>query len=154
MSVNLVLFKKNGSQKDFPLPSDITVIGRHRGCDLCIPLMSVSRRHCRLNYNEGVLKIHDLGSRNGTVLNGKPTNEAVIKAGDSVKIGPLVFVFQIDEKPREIVNPGLAAQKSARKDTPIEDAIDEQFAPFTESEESDSLPDELDLDLSEESSLT
>jgi len=45
MVVNLVLVSKNGDQKTFPLPSNVTVIGRRRNCDLWIPLDSVSRRH-------------------------------------------------------------------------------------------------------------
>ena len=103
MDVNLVLFKKSGSQKIFPLPSSVTVIGRRRDCDLHIPVMSVSRRHCQLSYNEGVLKIRDLGSRNGTYLNSKLIDEAAVQAGDSIGIGPLTFVFQIDGRPQNLI---------------------------------------------------
>ena len=149
MEVNLVLFKKNGLQEKFPLPSEVTIIGRHRGCDLCIPLNSVSRKHCRLNYDDGVLKIRDLSSRNGTVLNGEAVDEAVVKAGDSVKVGPLVFAFQIDGVPDKLIKPDLTAQKSARKDTSTGGITDEQFASFTDIEESGSLSDGSDLDLSE-----
>ena len=87
MDVSLVLFKKDGSQKTFSLPSAITVIGRRHDCDLCIPLMVVSRRHCQLNYNNEALKIRDLGSRAGTLLNGKPIDEATVRAGDYIKVG-------------------------------------------------------------------
>ena len=61
MDVSLVLFKKDGSRKAFSLPSSVTVIGRRSDCDLYIPLMPISRRHCQLNHDEGVLKIRDLG---------------------------------------------------------------------------------------------
>ena len=37
MDVNLVLFKKDGSQKAFSVASDTTIIGRRHDCDLCIP---------------------------------------------------------------------------------------------------------------------
>jgi len=61
MVVNLVLVSKNGDQKTFPLPSNVTVIGRRRNCDLWIPLDSVSRRHCQLSLEDGTLKVRDLG---------------------------------------------------------------------------------------------
>jgi pSer/pThr/pTyr-binding forkhead associated (FHA) protein len=149
MDVNLVLLKKNGSPKFFSLPSSVTVIGRRHSCDLCIPLMSVSRRHCQLNYDDGVLKIRDLNSRNGTYLNGKRINEAVIQAGDSIKIGPLTFVLQIDSQPKTIAVPDLAARSSSPKDAATEDSafdealedniIDEQLDDFTELDDLDSL---------------
>lgn len=139
MDVNLVLLKKNGSHKFFSLPSSVTVIGRRHSCDLCIPLMSVSRRHCQLNYDEGVLKIRDLGSSNGTYLNGKRVDEAVIQAGDSIKIGPLTFVLQIDGQPKDIAEPDLAARNLSRQDAAMEDTVDEQLDNFAELDELDSL---------------
>jgi pSer/pThr/pTyr-binding forkhead associated (FHA) protein len=139
MDVNLVLLKKNGSHKFFPLPSSVTVIGRRHSCDLCIPLMSVSRRHCQLNYDDGVLKIRDLDSRNGTYLNGKRIDEAVIQAGDSIKIGPLTFVLQIDGQPQTIAEPDLAAQSSSRQDAATEDIVDEQLDTSAELDDLDSL---------------
>ncbi len=139
MDINLVLLKKNGSHKFFPLPSSVTVIGRRHSCDLCIPLMSVSRRHCQLNYDDGVLKIRDLDSRNGTYLNGKRIDEAVIQAGDSIKIGPLTFVLQIDGQPQTIAEPDLAAQSSSRQDAATEDIVDEQLDTSAELDDLDSL---------------
>jgi pSer/pThr/pTyr-binding forkhead associated (FHA) protein len=139
MDINLVLLKKNGSHKFFPLPSSVTVIGRRHSCDLCIPLMSVSRRHCQLNYDDGVLKIRDLDSRNGTYLNGKRIDEAVIQAGDSVKIGPLTFILQIDGQPQTIAEPDLAARSSSRQDAATEDIVDEQLDNFAELDDLDSL---------------
>jgi pSer/pThr/pTyr-binding forkhead associated (FHA) protein len=116
MDVILILFKKNGSQKSFSLPSDVTVIGRRQDCDLCIPLMSVSRRHCQLNSNKDTLKIRDLDSHNGTYLNGKTINEATAKPGDYLKIGPLTFLIQIDGKPEEIVPPQQPSEKPAKEE--------------------------------------
>ena len=87
MKVNLVLFKKSGFRKSFPLASSVTVVGRRRDCDLCIPLMVVSRRHCELNQDMGRLTLRDMGSSNGTLLNGKRVEESIVKAGDIVFFG-------------------------------------------------------------------
>jgi len=139
MDVNLVLLKKKGLHKFFPLPSSVTVIGRRHSCDLCIPLMSVSKRHCQLNYDEGVLKIRDLGSRNGIHLNGKRIDEAVIQAGDSIQIGPLTFVLQIDGQPETIAKSDLAAQNMSKEGAATGDTVDKQLDNFTELDELDLL---------------
>ena len=102
MNVNLVMLKKNGTQKSFSVPSSVTVIGRRGDCDLCIPLMVVSRRHCELNQDQGQLRIRDLGSRNGTFLNGNKIGEAQLSPGDNIQVGPLSFAVQIDGQPEKL----------------------------------------------------
>ena len=114
MDVNLVLFKKGGSQKTFSLPDTTTVMGRRHDCDLCIPLKTVSRRHCQLNQNKEAVTIRDLGSRVGTFLNGKRIEEAALKPGDYIRIGPLIFLLQIDGEPEKIIPPKPAKPKPAK----------------------------------------
>ena len=141
MNVNLVLFKSNGIYKSFPLPSSLTVIGRRADCDLYAPLMSVSKRHCQLSCNEGGLRIRDLGSRNGTYVNGERINEAEVKAGDRVKIGPLKFLLQIDGQPANIEMGGAATAKSPREDIPQEELIDEMLDEFDNLDDLEPLDD-------------
>jgi len=143
VDVNLVLFKKNGSHKIFPLPSDVTVIGRRSNCDLYIPATSVSRKHCQLNRHQGALKVRDLSSRNGTYLNGKRVDEAEIKAGDSIKVGPLTFVLQIDGQPKNINMPGPATGKQLEKKASTDNLKSEDSDIFPELDEPGEL-DELD----------
>jgi len=102
MKVNLVLLKVGGNNKAFSLPSSVTIVGRRQDCDLCVPLMVISRRHCALNTDGGRLSIRDLGSSNGTLVNGDKIEEMDLSAGDRVSIGPLNFVVQIDGVPDEI----------------------------------------------------
>lgn len=118
MDVNLVLLKKGGSQKSFSLPDSTTVIGRRGDCDLCIPLKTVSRKHCQLNQNNETINIRDLGSRSGTFLNGKRINEAAVKAGDYIRIGPLIFGLQINGQPEKIIPPKPAKPKPAKPKPP------------------------------------
>ncbi len=101
MEVNLILLKNGESRKSFTLPSSVTVIGRRQDCDLCVPLMVISRRHCQVTIDEDVLNIRDLGSRNGTFVNGERIDETLICAGDIIEIGPLKFVVQVDGAPEE-----------------------------------------------------
>jgi predicted component of type VI protein secretion system len=112
MNASLVLLKKNGAYQAFPLPSAVTVIGRRSDCDLRIPLPMVSRRHCQLTLNKSTLELRDLESRGGTFLNDKRVDgETAMKAGDYLRIGPLIFVCRIDGKPEKIVPPKKAAAK-------------------------------------------
>ena len=99
MQVNLILFKKDGNTKIFSLPSSVTTVGRRRDCDLCIPLMAISRKHCELNTDQSRLMVRDLGSKNGTFLNGNRIEEAVIKAGDHLRLGSLDFCVQVNGQP-------------------------------------------------------
>ena len=99
MQVNLVFLKKDGTISSFSLPSTVTFIGRRQDCDFCIPLMVVSRRHCEVNLDFGKITVRDLKSRNGTLVNGNPIEEAQLKADDVLQIGPVKFVVQVDGTP-------------------------------------------------------
>jgi len=126
MDVNLVLFKKSGATKSFHLSSSLTIIGRRQECDLCIPLMIVSRRHCELNQDKERLKIRDLGSRNGTFINGRRVDEAEVKAGDKVQIGPLTFTVQIDQQPAELTTSDMEILQPPEHALESEKQADEQ----------------------------
>ncbi len=104
MDVKLVMFKSNGQRKDLPVINPTSVIGRAENCDLRIPLVSVSRRHCQLTKDPARIKVKDLGSSNGTYVNNKRVNEAILKPGDRLVIGPVVFTLQVDGRP-EVIRP-------------------------------------------------
>ncbi len=113
MDINLVMFKKSGTRKEFNLPSNITILGRRQDCDLCIPLMVVSRRHCQLKKQEDALFVRDLGSKNGTFVNGKKIEDQMpLNPGDYIQIGPLTFTIQIDGRPIEVKKPDTAIIQS------------------------------------------
>ncbi|UCE47365.1 MAG: FHA domain-containing protein [Phycisphaerales bacterium] len=139
MDVNLVLFKKGGSQASFSLSDGVTVMGRGHDCELRIPLKVVSRKHCQLSPNQQSLRIQDLDSRCGTFVNGKRVNNAPLKAGDYIRIGPLTFQVQIDGQPIEVTPPKPA---SAAKKPPAPSA--EAPDSFLGADASDSFLAELD----------
>lgn len=101
MQAVLVMFRSDGERRSFSLTRDITVIGRREDCDLRIPLGEVSRKHCRLVRDGDSFRLEDLGSSNGTFHNGQRVQEVALGAGDSVQVGPVVFVLQIDGVPAE-----------------------------------------------------
>ena len=70
-------------------------IGRTRDCDLRIENMSVSRLHAQLNRGEDGWLLNDLGSHNGTRVNGWLVREPVpVRAGDLIQFGSAAFIVQ------------------------------------------------------------
>jgi pSer/pThr/pTyr-binding forkhead associated (FHA) protein len=82
MEVKLIMFKSDGQRKDFPIINPTTVIGRGENCDLRVPLLNVSRRHCELMLSGDVVKVKDVASSNGTFVNNKRVNETILNPGD------------------------------------------------------------------------
>jgi len=101
MQAVLVMFRSDGERRSFSMARDMTVIGRREDCDLRIPLGEVSRKHCRIVRDGDTLKLEDLGSSNGTFLNGQRVQEAILSPGDTLQVGPVVFVLQIDGQPSD-----------------------------------------------------
>jgi hypothetical protein len=69
-------------------------IGRAPECELVLKDNRVSRRHARLAPRDGVLILTDLGSTNGTRVNGHRVTELVLGAGDRVQIGETSLVVE------------------------------------------------------------
>ena len=117
MQAVLVMFRSDGEKRSFSIVRDMTVIGRREDCDLRIPLGEVSRKHCRLVRDGDTLKLEDLGSSNGTLLNGQRVQEALLSPGDTIQVGPVVFAIQIDgEPPEEDLRPVTAAGAGAEEE--------------------------------------
>lgn len=95
------MFRADGERRSFSITRDMTVIGRREDCDLRIPLGEVSRKHCRVIRDSDTLRIEDLGSSNGTYVNGQRVQEALLTPGDSLQVGPVVFVLQVDGQPAD-----------------------------------------------------
>jgi pSer/pThr/pTyr-binding forkhead associated (FHA) protein len=110
MNIVLVMFKDD-ERREFPIASEKTILGRRQDCHLRIPTKDVSRQHCVLLVQDKALVVKDLGSSNGTFINGKRIAEAELKAGDRLRLGPVTFVVQIDGKPAT-VTPEDAAPSS------------------------------------------
>jgi pSer/pThr/pTyr-binding forkhead associated (FHA) protein len=99
MQVVLSVILSGQEKCSFSIPRDVTVVGRGRECDLRIPLSRISRKHCKLTKEGDSLLIEDLGSSNGTHVNGKPVKEAELSAGDRIGLGQATLLVRIDGKP-------------------------------------------------------
>jgi pSer/pThr/pTyr-binding forkhead associated (FHA) protein len=93
MDARLLLKKSAGAPQTFNLRMIETVIGRQTGCQIRVPSGSVSRRHCRLSQENDLLWAEDLGSANGTVINGRRIKgRSVLRPGDWLQIGAAKFL--------------------------------------------------------------
>ena len=115
MDVKLVMFKSNGQRKDFPVIDPSTVIGRAENCDLQVPLVSVSRRHCQLRIEGNAFQVKDLGSSNGTYVDNQRVNEAALSRGARIVVGPIVFPLQVDGEPETIRPVKIRGQRMAEQ---------------------------------------
>ncbi len=128
MEVVLVMFKDD-EQRKFSINPERTIVGRRQDCDLRIPTRDVSRRHCEIVPGEkrGEVMVRDLGSSNGTYVNGKRVSETVLHPGDRLSVGPVTFIVQINGEPADIKPEDLAPQLGEGEEavTPVQtDGVD------------------------------
>lgn len=71
------------------------VLGRSPASDVVVPDKSVSSRHAVIARKDTGWSLTDLGSTNGTAINGKPAGiiERTLQSGDSVTLGDAIFIF-------------------------------------------------------------
>ncbi len=90
-----------------------TVIGRQEGCDIVLSDDAISRQHVRITVFPDGVKVEDLGSANGTFINGKRISEGWLEDGDELKLDNMRFLFQAP--------PGLKAA-TTRKTAIVDDS--------------------------------
>jgi pSer/pThr/pTyr-binding forkhead associated (FHA) protein len=75
------------------LPGTLKTMGRAPRADFVVDAALVSRVHCRFTLNDSnELELEDLGSTNGTLVNGKKVGKAMLSDGDKLTIGRVQFV--------------------------------------------------------------
>jgi hypothetical protein len=101
--------KANKSRVFVKLPS---VIGRGRDADLRVAHPMVSRRHCELYDENGLMKIRDLGSLNGIVVGDQRVDRAILPPNAMFSVGPLTFRAEYEYVGAEVPSTGKAAARA------------------------------------------
>ncbi|MBU4399812.1 MAG: FHA domain-containing protein, partial [Planctomycetes bacterium] len=120
-----------------------TVIGRGREAGLTVAHPMISRRHCELFEADGLLMVRDLGSLNGTVIDGRRIKESPLPPEGKFAIGPLTFRAQYEYEgdlnalPEAVLADPIAPQPERQEswsDSPDPEPVGEavSFDPLTE----------------------
>jgi hypothetical protein len=95
MAHRLLIQRQGRRPQVFRLLQSEVVIGRGSGTDLLLPDISVSRQHARVvRVDKTSHKIVDMGSQNGTKVNGQPIDEIILKEGDELQIGKFFLTYE------------------------------------------------------------
>lgn len=83
---------------ELPLDRDWMVIGRGRSADVVIAEPTISRAHAAVGYDEKGFFMQDLGSTNGTRVNGERQNHARLHDGDQILLGKLLLQVSVPKR--------------------------------------------------------
>ena len=89
----LVVTKGTGVGRDHAVTNEC-VVGRGADADFVLEDTNASRRHCRILLDGSGYAVEDLGSRNGTYVNGTRVQRRAVGDGDVIRIGATEFVFR------------------------------------------------------------
>ncbi len=119
LDVRLVVVQGKPIGKEIPLRIPKFLVGRASHCHLRPTSELVSRQHCVFLVNDSEVRLRDLGSTNGTCVNGQRiTGEVVLKHGDTVTIGTLGFRVVIRQPAqKQQSTPPKAAARLGSQDT-------------------------------------
>lgn len=167
MEAKLIIVGGKANKRDVRLKLP-TVIGRSREADLTVAHPMISRRHCELSEADGVLKLKDLGSLNGTFVGGERIDgEVTLRPDDEFTVGPLTFRVEYEytgemasgppgvesiEQPDAEIAEALTPETDAGPDEPVLFEEETPIAALDVETEAAPEPEEDDLgfELSEE----
>lgn len=148
LDVVLVNVRSDGREVEIPMRWKHAVLGRREDCQVRIPLANVSRQHCEIVVEADGLLVRDLGSSNGTFVNGDRIQEHTITAGDMLTVGSVVFVFRIDGDPATIDTSAVQTNGSRPSTVdPTPSAVasrEDELQPFTTSSDDSSVDFDFD----------
>ncbi len=93
----LILREGQGAGTRWMIDRDTMIIGREESCDIVLPSRQVSRNHARIRRSGGQHILEDLGSKNGTYVNGRELIEPyILQDGDEIQIALSFKLFFVD----------------------------------------------------------
>ncbi len=83
-------------ERVYELSDELVIIGRREGCAVCLPGTTISRRHAQIRLTDGQYFLTDLGSTNGTLLNGEAlVGEEQLRDRDEIGVGIYKLIFRM-----------------------------------------------------------
>ena len=110
MRAKLTVLRGSSKGKTIVVTKPQYVVGRNEKCQLRLNHEAISRQHCAFLLSENKVALRDLGSRNGTLVNGEKIRKQVeLQTGDEVQFGPLSFSVELVGKDGKTIPPADAA---------------------------------------------
>ncbi len=85
---------EDGKERPVALNQEVVTIGRLPDCEVVLKDKGASRRHAQIKLKDGTATLTDLGSTNGTRLNGQVVQSRALEDGDRITIGSTVLEFR------------------------------------------------------------
>jgi len=98
----LVWVEGEGAGRTIPLLSHRTTFGRTPSNDVVIPGKKSSRNHAQILLTGGLVALVDLGSSNGSLVNGLPIRKTFLNSGDRIELGDNAFVYYDGQPEMEV----------------------------------------------------
>ena len=86
---------------EYEIDQDRMTIGRGPGVSLAFDDATMSREHAAFEVMDGALRLRDLASTNGVLVNGAPVLQSELKHGDKIELGEHKFQFVLEERERD-----------------------------------------------------
>jgi pSer/pThr/pTyr-binding forkhead associated (FHA) protein len=103
--------------KTYPVPGAV-VIGRQQDCDISVPTEEISRRHAQVKPTADGLLVEDLGSANGTFINGKRVQTGLMRPGEELRLDTIRFLLVAPGMEIPATQRGASTPASGAKATP------------------------------------
>ena len=98
MTPRIIVVSGSSSGVVLPVGRDPVFVGQETSNTLCLAEPAVSRRHCSIGRHDGGYELVDLGSHNGTFVNGIPVRRKLLSDGDTIRIGDSQLLFALEEQ--------------------------------------------------------
>lgn len=114
MGFQLTIAEGKEAGREFVFEQESITIGRSSDCDVVLYDPGVSRRHARIFTQGDEHVVEDMGSSNGTKVNGTLVRRQPLQDGDSITLGPVVFAFAATVLPEPATHENEIADQSTR----------------------------------------
>ncbi len=145
LKVLLIVVQGKPEGKSIPLTGPVFRIGRGPDCHLRPNSEEISRNHAQITTTETDAILVDLGSRNGTRINGKPiTGPHKLRSGELLQIGPLTFAIAIQgasAASAPATQPGSPTAASGARPASLDDVPQDQIEAWLVSDRRKPTPD-------------
>ncbi len=123
----LVLYSPDGLSAEFPV-KERAGLGRHYDNQVVVADREVSKHHAAVRFEQGAWMLRDLGSSNGTFVNGRRVDELKLRDGDEIRVGASRLVFRTQDAPEQrrsltvVQAPSVTQVLASVKPTPTEES--------------------------------